>query len=58
MIDYEGDDMETVFVQTFQVCYTDVFGNVFHHDLKPKGDSEFVNQHNKKVSCQFYNFGC
>lgn len=49
MVDYEEEDLESVFMQTFRVCYTDVFGSVLHHDLKPNGDSIFVTQENKKV---------
>jgi hypothetical protein len=50
MLDYEGDDLESVFLQTFRVCYTDIFGTVLHHDLRPDGDSIFVTQENKKVT--------
>ena len=49
VLSYEGDDMESVFLQTFRVCSTDVFGTLVHHDLKSNGDSIFVDQHNKKV---------
>lgn len=51
MLNYEGDDMESVFLQTFRVCSTDVFGTLMYHDLKPNGDSVFVDQHSKKVGC-------
>lgn len=46
----EEEDLESTFMQTFRICYTDVFGSVLHHDLKPNGDSIFVSQENKKVS--------
>uniref|UniRef100_A0A1B6GCP1 Ubiquitin-protein ligase E3A n=1 Tax=Cuerna arida TaxID=1464854 RepID=A0A1B6GCP1_9HEMI len=54
MMEYEEEDMESVFVQTFRVCYTDVFGSVLHHDLKPNGDSIFVTQDNKKEFVDLY----
>lgn len=50
MLEYEGEDMDSVFMQTFRVCYTDIFGSVLNHDLKPNGDSIFVTQENKRVS--------
>lgn len=51
LLDYQEPDMEDVFMQTFQISYKDVFGNTLTHDLKPNGDSIFVNQDNKQVSC-------
>lgn len=57
MLEYEAEDMDSVFMQTFRVCHTDIFGTVLHHDLKPNGDSVFVTQENKKVCaeiCFFY----
>lgn len=49
ILDYDGDDIEEVFMQTFQVSSQDVFGNIHVHDLKKNGDEIFVNQSNKKV---------
>lgn len=49
MLDYEGDDMEEVFVQTFRICYQDVFGSTFFHELKEGGEQILVKQTNKKV---------
>ncbi|XP_054260809.1 ubiquitin-protein ligase E3A [Macrosteles quadrilineatus] len=54
MLNYEGDDLESIFMQTFRVCYTDIFGSVLHHDLKPNGDSVFVTQDNKKEFVDLY----
>ena len=34
MLAYEGDDMEDVFLQPFQISYTDLFGTVITTDLK------------------------
>lgn len=49
MLKYEGTDMEDVFMQTFRISYSDVFGNVLTHDLKDNGDKIFVSQDNKQV---------
>lgn len=47
LLDYKGDDMEQVFVQSFRITYKDVFGIVFSHDLKEHGETILVNQDNK-----------
>lgn len=47
LLDYKGDDMEEVFMQTFRITYKDVFGCVLAHDLKENGDAILVNQDNK-----------
>lgn len=47
LLDYKGDDMEEVFVQSFRITYKDVFGTVLSHDLKEHGDTILVNQDNK-----------
>ena len=49
MLEYEADDMEETFVQTFRICYQDVFGTTFFHELKEGGDQIYVCQDNKKV---------
>lgn len=49
MLDYEENDMEEVFVQTFKISYKDIFGNTLFHELKTNGDNIFVNQDNKQV---------
>lgn len=49
ILDYEGDDIEEVFMQTFQISYQDVFGHVHVHNLKKDGDRIFVNHSNKQV---------
>lgn len=50
MLDYEENDMEEVFVQTFKISYKDIFGNTLFHELKTNGDNIFVNQDNKQVA--------
>lgn len=54
LLEYEEDDIEEAFIQTFRVCYTDVFGNTLFQELKEGGDQIFVNQDNKKVSKKFF----
>ncbi|XP_055592376.1 ubiquitin-protein ligase E3A isoform X2 [Uranotaenia lowii] len=54
MLDYQENDMEEVFMQTFKICYKDVFGNTLDHELKPDGDSFFVNQDNKQEFVELY----
>ncbi|XP_045203681.2 ubiquitin-protein ligase E3A-like isoform X2 [Mercenaria mercenaria] len=48
ILDYEGDDFEDAFMQTFQISYKDVFGSTITHELKDKGDDIPVTQLNKK----------
>ncbi|XP_039294797.1 ubiquitin-protein ligase E3A isoform X2 [Nilaparvata lugens] len=48
LLEYEGDDMEDTFMQTFRVGYTDVFGSSVTHDLLPNGDQINVTQSNKR----------
>lgn len=53
ILEYEGADIEDVFMQTFQISYQDVFGHIHVHNLKENGDRIFVNQSNKKVFITF-----
>ena len=50
LLDYTEDDIEEVFMQTFQIGYKDVFGSTLTHDLKENGSQINVNQQNKHVS--------
>ncbi|XP_055316657.1 ubiquitin-protein ligase E3A isoform X2 [Sitodiplosis mosellana] len=54
ILDYDGDDIEDVFMQTFQISYQDVFGNIVMHDLKENGDTIYVNQTNKQEFVDLY----
>ncbi|KAK8769445.1 hypothetical protein V5799_014090, partial [Amblyomma americanum] len=47
LLDYKGDDMEEVFVQSFRITHKDIFGTVLTYDLKENGDTILVNQDNK-----------
>ncbi|XP_076048039.1 ubiquitin protein ligase E3A isoform X2 [Oratosquilla oratoria] len=48
LLEYEGDDMEEVFMQSYRIGYQDVFGANLTHDLKPDGENVLVNQSNKQ----------
>ncbi|XP_026680400.1 ubiquitin-protein ligase E3A [Diaphorina citri] len=54
LLDYEGQDMEDVFSQTFRICFTDPFGAFISHDLKPDGDNIAVTQENKQEFIDLY----
>lgn len=54
MLDHPENDMEEVFMQTFRICYKDVFGNTLDHELKPEGDKLLVNQDNKHEFVELY----
>lgn len=56
ILDYDGDDIEDVFMQTFRISYQDVFGNVLTHDLIENGDLILVNHDNKQVNHFFFEF--
>ena len=49
ILEYEGDDFEEVFMQTFRIGHCDVFGTFLTHDLKENGDKMPVTQENKHV---------
>lgn len=50
LLSYEDEDMEETFMQTFKICYQDVFGSVLFHELKEGGEEIYVSQDNKVVS--------
>ncbi|XP_041972897.1 ubiquitin-protein ligase E3A isoform X2 [Aricia agestis] len=54
LLQYEGDDVEEAYCQTFRICYQDVFGNNIFHELKPDGDSIFVTKENKEEFVNMY----
>ncbi|KAJ1525999.1 hypothetical protein ONE63_009178 [Megalurothrips usitatus] len=54
LLEYEGDDIEDVFSQTFRVCHQDVFGSVLHHDLKEGGEQVPVNKQNRREFVDLY----
>lgn len=49
LLNYQENDMEDVFMQTFRISYQDVFGNLLTHDLKEDCENLYVNQDNKQV---------
>lgn len=48
-MEYEGDDVEEAFGLTFQVTYSDVFGDLQVCNLKKDGESIPVTKDNKQV---------
>jgi len=54
LLEYSGDDMEDVFVQPFQISYTDLFGSTITTDLKEGGADMLVNQSNKREYVDLY----
>lgn len=50
MLEYEGEDLEDVFMQPFKIGYKDVFGCDLTHELKEKGADTHVNHSNRQVS--------
>ncbi|ALC43709.1 Ube3a [Drosophila busckii] len=54
LLDYQGQDMEEVFEQTFKISYSNVFGEVVEHELVPNGGDVLVGQHNKLSFVNLY----
>ncbi|XP_055907876.1 ubiquitin-protein ligase E3A isoform X2 [Eupeodes corollae] len=54
MLEYDGSDMEDVFLQTFKITYSNVFGETVEHELKANGDTIAVNQENKQEFVDLY----
>ncbi|EDV51391.1 ubiquitin-protein ligase E3A [Drosophila erecta] len=54
IMDYQGQDMEEVFDQTFKISYSDVFGDMVEHELVPNGKDVLVGQHNKELFVNLY----
>ncbi|XP_016987649.1 ubiquitin-protein ligase E3A [Drosophila rhopaloa] len=54
MLDYQGQDMEEVFDQTFKISYSNVFGEMVEHELVPNGKEVLVGQHNKLLFVNLY----
>lgn len=54
LLDYEGDDIEDVFLQTFRIGYSDIFGSSLYHDLKENGGDIPVTQSNKQEFVNLY----
>ncbi|XP_041359668.1 ubiquitin-protein ligase E3A-like [Gigantopelta aegis] len=54
ILEYEGDDFEEVFMQTFRIGHCDVFGTFLTHDLKENGDKIPVTQDNKHEFVNLY----
>lgn len=50
MLEYEGEDLEDVFMQLFKIGYKDVFGCDLIYEFKEKGVDIYVNYSNRQVS--------
>lgn len=49
LLNYKDDDIEEVFMQTFQISYQDIFGTVLNYELKEGADKIAVNKDNRQV---------
>jgi len=54
LLEYEGADMEEVFLQPFQASYTDLFGATVTADLRAGGGEVTVGQANKREFVDLY----
>ncbi|XP_059608473.1 ubiquitin-protein ligase E3A isoform X2 [Phlebotomus argentipes] len=54
MLEDDESDMEAVYMQTFEINYQDVFGNVLRHELKANGRDISVTQENKREFVDLY----
>ncbi|GAB6033283.1 Putative E3 ubiquitin-protein ligase HTD2 [Chamberlinius hualienensis] len=54
MLHSEDEDFDDVFMQTFRINYTDVFGNKLSYDLKENGDRVPVTRDNKREFVDLY----
>ncbi|CAH8550309.1 unnamed protein product [Schistosoma bovis] len=54
LLEYEYDDIESVFGCSFAVNYLDPFGNVITHELKPDGAKIPVTKENRKEYVDLY----
>jgi len=54
LLEYSGDDMEEIFMQPFQISYTDLFGSMITTDLKEGGADILVTQSNKREYVDLY----
>lgn len=53
MLEYEEEDFEEVYCQTFEITYRDVFGHLHSHRLKANGDAVAVTRENRQVGFFF-----
>ncbi|OWF52883.1 ubiquitin-protein ligase E3A-like isoform X1 [Mizuhopecten yessoensis] len=54
MLEYQKEDFEDVFPQSFRIDYKDVFGSALTHDLKENGANIMVCQENKQEFADLY----
>jgi len=49
LLAYKGDDIEDVFMQTFEISYHDIFGSPITYGLREDAANTPVTQQNKHV---------
>ena len=49
MLDYGDEDFQETFMATFQVSFTDMFGNLQTFDLREDGDKIPITLQNRQV---------
>lgn len=54
LLDYTEDDIQDIFMMTFQIGYSDVFGSALTHDLKENGSQIPVTHQNKHEFVTLY----
>lgn len=54
MLQDDESEMEDVYMQSFEISYKDVFGNVVAHELKENGRHIMVTQDNKREFVDLY----
>ncbi|XP_071088555.1 ubiquitin-protein ligase E3A-like [Haliotis cracherodii] len=54
LLEYADEDIADVFMQTFRIGHSDVFGSILSHDLKENGNEIFVTQQNKQEFVDLY----
>lgn len=47
LLEYPNPDLDDIYLQTFRISYSDVFGTLHTHDLRQDGDTIPVTQENK-----------
>ena len=53
-LDYGGEDFQETFMATFQVSFTDMFGNLQTFDLREGGDKIPITLQNRQVCYYTY----
>lgn len=54
LLNYQGNDIDEVFMHTYRIGYTDIFGVNLTYDLKENGEQISVSQENKREFVDLY----